>query len=168
MESYGWRGQGSSNQPETGIAQALDYYARYGGELLGARRSDNPLTLTHVRWHDQSGHVYDATHSPETSGDIDSAEREVWVQLALDLPVAAAGSVSTGGNSTSMQGITVTSGSDTGRAEFGLPQSRPGPIAPCDPGGGASFSERGMNPEPPGMPAPGKGAPRHEEGGCCG
>src|SRR6185312_9594882 len=91
MESYGWRGQGSSNQPETGIAQALDYYARYGGELLGARRSDNPLTLTHVRWHDQSGHVYDATHSPEMSGEIDSAEREVWVQLALDLPVAAAG-----------------------------------------------------------------------------
>ncbi len=91
MESYGWRGQGSSNQPETGIAQALDYYARFGGELLGARRSDNPLTLTHVRWHDQSGHVYDATHSPEMSGDIDSAEREVWVQLALDLPIAAAG-----------------------------------------------------------------------------
>jgi hypothetical protein len=91
MESYGWRGQGGPNQPETGIAQALDYYARYGGELLGARRSDNPLTLTHVRWHDQSGHVYDASHSPEMSGEIDSAEREVWVQLALDLPVAAAG-----------------------------------------------------------------------------
>ncbi len=91
MESYGWRGQGGPNQPETGIAQALDYYARYGGELLGARRSDNPLTLTHVRWHDQSGHVYDAAHSPEMNGDIDSAEREVWVQLALDLPVAAAG-----------------------------------------------------------------------------
>lgn len=91
MESYGWRGQGSSNQPETGIAQALDYFARYGGELLGARRSDNPLTLTHVRWHDQSGHVYDATHSPEMSGEIDTAEREVWVQLALDLPIAAAG-----------------------------------------------------------------------------
>ena len=91
MESYGWRGQGSSNQPETGIAQALDYFARYGGELLGARRSDNPLTLTHVRWRDQSGHVYDATHSPEMGGEIDSAEREIWVQLALDLPVAAAG-----------------------------------------------------------------------------
>jgi hypothetical protein len=91
MDSYGWKGQGSSSQPETGIAQALDYYARYGGELLGARRSDNPLTLTHVRWHDQSGHVFDAAHSPEMNGDIDSAEREVWVQLALDLPIAAAG-----------------------------------------------------------------------------
>ncbi len=91
MEAYGWNGQGSSNQPETGIAQVLDYFARYGGELLGARRSDNPLTLTHVRWHDQSGHVLDASHSPETSGDIDAAEREVWVQLALDLPIAAAG-----------------------------------------------------------------------------
>ncbi len=91
MDSFGWKGQGSSSQPETGIAQVLDYYARYGGELLGARRSDNPLTLTHVRWHDQSGHVFDASHSPEMSGDIDSAEREVWVQLALDLPIAAAG-----------------------------------------------------------------------------
>lgn len=91
MDEHGWRGQGSSNQPETGIAQVLAYYVRYGGELLGARRSDNPLTLTHVRWHDQSGHVLDATHSPESDGDIDAAEREVWVQLALDLPIAAAG-----------------------------------------------------------------------------
>lgn len=91
MDEHGWRGQGSSNQPETGIAQVLAYFVRYGGELLGARRSDNPLTLTHVRWHDQSGHVLDAMHSPESDGDIDAAEREVWVQLALDLPIAAAG-----------------------------------------------------------------------------
>lgn len=91
MDAYGWKGQGSSSQPETGIAQVLDYYARYGGELLGARRSDNPLTLTNVRWHDQSGHVLEANHSPETDGNIDSAEREIWVQLALDLPIAAAG-----------------------------------------------------------------------------
>lgn len=91
MDAHGWGGHGSSSQPETGIAQVLDYYTRYGGELLGARRSDNPLTLTHVRWHDPSGHVLDASHSPESDGDIDAAEREVWVQLALDLPVAAAG-----------------------------------------------------------------------------
>ncbi|MGE5335500.1 MAG: hypothetical protein ACM3N4_12425 [Nitrososphaerota archaeon] len=91
MDEHGWRGQGSPNQPDTGIAQVLGYYARYGGELLGARRSDNPLTLTHVRWHDQSGHVLDASHLPEMDGDIDTAEREVWVQLALDLPIAAAG-----------------------------------------------------------------------------
>lgn len=91
MEAYGWRGQGSPSQPDTGIAQVLEYFARYGGELLGARRSDNPLTLTHVRWHDQSGHVFDASHSPEMDGDIDAAEREVWVQLALDLPITAAG-----------------------------------------------------------------------------
>lgn len=91
MDEHGWRGHGSPSQPDTGIAQVLAYYARYGGELLGARRSDNPLTLTHVRWHDQSGHVFDAIHSPEVDGDVDAAEREVWVQLALDLPVAAAG-----------------------------------------------------------------------------
>jgi hypothetical protein len=91
MDAHGWRGHGSSNQPDTGIAQALDYYARFGGELLGARRSDNPLTLTHVRWYDQSGHMLDAAHSPEMEGYISAAEREVWVQLALDLPIAAAG-----------------------------------------------------------------------------
>ncbi len=91
MDEHGWRGQGSPNQPDTGIAQVLAYYSRYGGELLGARRSDNPLTLTHVRWRDQSGHVFDAVHSPEMDGGIDAAEREVWVQLALDLPIAAAG-----------------------------------------------------------------------------
>ncbi len=91
MGEFGWRGQGGPSQPETGIEQVLTYYARYGGELLGARRSDNPLTLTHVRWHDQAGHVLDATHSPERDGDVDVAEREVWVQLALDLPIAAAG-----------------------------------------------------------------------------
>ena len=91
MDEHGWRGQGSSNQPDTGIAQVLAYFSRYGGELLGARRSDNPLTLTHVRWHDQSGHVLDASHSPEADGDVEAAEREVWVQLALDLPIAAAG-----------------------------------------------------------------------------
>lgn len=91
MGELGWRGQGGPSQPETGIEQVLAYYARYGGELLGARRSDNPLTLTHVRWHDQAGHVLDASHSPERDGDVDSAEREVWVQLALDLPIAAAG-----------------------------------------------------------------------------
>ena len=91
MDEHGWRGQGSSNQPDTGIAQVLAYFSRYGGEVLGARRSDNPLTLTHVRWHDQSGHVLDASHSPESDGDVDAAEREVWVQLALDLPIAAAG-----------------------------------------------------------------------------
>ncbi|HEU5347276.1 MAG TPA: hypothetical protein VFU63_01565 [Ktedonobacterales bacterium] len=91
MDQHGWRGQGSPSQPDTGIAQVLSYYTRYGGELLGARRSDNPLTLTHVRWHDQAGHVFDASHSPDMDGDIDAAEREVWVQLALDLPIAAAG-----------------------------------------------------------------------------
>ena len=91
MDDYGWRGQGGPSQPETGIEQVLAYYARYGGELLGARRSDNPLTLTHVRWHDQAGHVLDASHSPERDGDVDVAEREIWVQLALDLPIAAAG-----------------------------------------------------------------------------
>lgn len=91
MGELGWRGQGGPSQPETGIEQVLAYYARYGGELLGARRSDNPLTLTHVRWHDQAGHILDASHSPERDGDVDAAEREVWVQLALDLPIAAAG-----------------------------------------------------------------------------
>jgi hypothetical protein len=91
MDEHGWRGQGGPSQPDTGIAQALAYYVRYGGELLGARRSDNPLTLTHVRWHDQAGHVLDAIHSPEMDGAVDAAEREVWVQLALDLPIAAAG-----------------------------------------------------------------------------
>jgi len=91
MGELGWRGQGGPSQPETGIEQVLAYYSRYGGELLGARRSDNPLTLTHVRWHDQAGHVLDASHSPERDGDVDASEREIWVQLALDLPIAAAG-----------------------------------------------------------------------------
>ncbi len=73
--------------PDTGIFELLHAYATQGGHLFGARRSaENPLTLTHVRWQSPTGTILEAVRSPD-SGDLGSTEeRDVWVQLALQLP----------------------------------------------------------------------------------
>lgn len=90
MADGGW-GYGGPNQPETGVSQVLAGYAARGGQLLGARRwSDNPLTLTHLRWVGPDGFTVEAQRRPEHEATMLPEEREIWVQLALHCPVSAA------------------------------------------------------------------------------
>lgn len=87
MSETAWE-QGGARPTETGIARVLSAYAVHGGELHGARRSsENPLTLTHVRWKAMGGKTLDAIRAPEEEG-LEPKERDAWVQLALHLPMA--------------------------------------------------------------------------------
>ncbi|MBF6589985.1 MAG: hypothetical protein IVW57_05565 [Ktedonobacterales bacterium] len=90
MAENSW-GHGGPVQPETGIGQVLAGYAARGGHLLGARRwPDNPLTMTHARWHGPDGFILDAVRRPNDDEVISPEEREVWVQLALHCSMAVA------------------------------------------------------------------------------
>jgi hypothetical protein len=64
-------------------------YAARGGQLFGARRwLENPLTLTHLRWHAPDGFAVEAVRPPGDDADALPEEREIWVQLALHCPMA--------------------------------------------------------------------------------
>jgi len=76
----------------TGLAEVLESYATRGGQLLGSRRwSENPLTLTHVRWQGAQGVGMEAVRRPDDDGDLSPDERDVWVQLALGFPATYMG-----------------------------------------------------------------------------
>ena len=86
MASIGW-GHGGPAESDTGILQALSAFVSQGGQLLGARRwMENPLTLTHVRWHGPSSMTVDAFRDPLHDTLLSAEERDVWIQLALTFP----------------------------------------------------------------------------------
>lgn len=86
MSDTDWE-QGSARWTETGIARVLSAYAVHGGQLFGARRSaENPLTLTHVRWRALGGNTVEAVRAP-SEDELDAAERDAWVQLAIHLSI---------------------------------------------------------------------------------
>lgn len=77
----------NDGRTSTGIGAVLDGYAHRGGHLVGARRwAENPLTLTHVHWVGPAGEQAEAVRPPGDDWGIGAAERDVWVQLALDFP----------------------------------------------------------------------------------
>jgi hypothetical protein len=83
------RGQGGLTDvnSETGLAEVLQAYLTYGGQLGGARRlADNPLALTHVRWLGPAGQFLDAVRRPVDEVALSPAEREAWLRLALHYP----------------------------------------------------------------------------------
>jgi hypothetical protein len=83
------RGYGRAGERDTGVSQVLQAFAAQGGQLFGARRwSENPLTLTHVRWVGPAGMVLDGVREPEDDDRTLPEERDVWVQLALHFPSA--------------------------------------------------------------------------------
>jgi hypothetical protein len=86
MTDVRW-GQGGSAETDTGILEVLVAFVAQGGQLYGARRwEENPLTLTHVRWHGPSGGLLDAFRQPGSTVSSDDVESNVWVQLALTFP----------------------------------------------------------------------------------
>jgi hypothetical protein len=86
MANAGW-GHGGPAESETGILQALMAFVAQGGQLFGARRwSENPLTLTHVRWQGPSGMTVEAFRDPLGDAALGGEERDVWIQLALTFP----------------------------------------------------------------------------------
>ncbi len=86
MAGSDW-GQGRPSAPHTTIFQVLLAYATQGGRLFAARRSaDNPLTLTHVVWQGPAGLALEAARSPDADDLGSPEERDVWVQLALQVP----------------------------------------------------------------------------------
>ncbi len=90
MEDYARRqswGPAYDGRTRTGIAGVLDGYAHRGGQLVGARAgAENPLVLTHVRWIGPRGELLDAVRPPDDDAGLGTAEREVWVELALGFP----------------------------------------------------------------------------------
>jgi hypothetical protein len=91
MADAGW-GRGRPVEADTGIYDVLLAYVTQGGQLLGARRwTDNPLTLTHVRWLGRNGGSLEALRRPDHDAVSSPEEREVWVQLALHVPTAQSG-----------------------------------------------------------------------------
>lgn len=77
--------RGGSGASETGIDQVLGEYTNRGGTLMGACRwSQNPLTLTHVRWTGNNGEILEAYRRPDDDSGMGPDEREVWVDLAVD------------------------------------------------------------------------------------
>jgi hypothetical protein len=86
MASIGW-GHGGPAESDTGILQALLAFVSQGGHLFGARRwAENPLTLTHVRWHGPTNMTFDAVRDPLHDISLGDEERDVWIQLALTFP----------------------------------------------------------------------------------
>lgn len=78
----------------TGLTDLLSAFVAYGGQIAGARRwADNPLALTHVRWHGPAGQLLDAARHPGDEAWLAQGEREAWVQLALHYPATAQPSV---------------------------------------------------------------------------
>ena len=74
----------------TGLAELLAAFVAHGGQMAGSRRwAENPLALTHVRWHGPAGQLLDAARHPGDEGWLTQGEREAWVQLALHYPVTA-------------------------------------------------------------------------------
>ncbi|HEX8996032.1 MAG TPA: hypothetical protein VF812_08370 [Ktedonobacterales bacterium] len=66
------------------IATVLIAYGQQGGALFAAYRlPDNPLVLSHVRWHGDSGEVIDAQHGSDGVQNLPQEEREAWAQIAL-------------------------------------------------------------------------------------
>lgn len=92
MADAAWR-QGRPAEIETGLAQVLLSYATQGGQLFGARRwTENPLTLTHVRWQGVGGATLEAFRQPGSDDALSQEEREVWVQIAVNMPIGQAAS----------------------------------------------------------------------------
>jgi len=90
MASVGW-GQGSPEEPDTKIAQALISYAMRGGALFSARRwAENPLTLTHALWQSPDGDTLEAYRPPDDDLNLFPEEREAWVQVAVHTMAEAA------------------------------------------------------------------------------
>ncbi len=86
-DSYWNATPGRQGLSATGIAEVLEAYSTYGGQLMGARRwAQNPLTLTHVRWMGPRGAQVDAVRAPERDATLDDVELQVWIELALDFP----------------------------------------------------------------------------------
>ena len=89
MANVGW-GSGGPAESDTGILQALLAFVSQGGQLFGARRwTENPLTLTHVRWQGPSSMTVDAFRDPLRDTSLSAEERDVWIELALDLSPSA-------------------------------------------------------------------------------
>lgn len=79
-------GYSSSRSHDRGvsIATVLIAYGQQGGALYAAyRMPDNPLVISHVRWHGDSGEVIDAQHHSDRAHDLPREEREAWAQIAL-------------------------------------------------------------------------------------
>lgn len=89
MAETGWRHGSPAEPQDAGLFHVLMSYISQGGQLLGARRwADNPLTLTHVRWHGLSGLIVEARRDPTHDDAVSEQERGVWVQLALTMPTS--------------------------------------------------------------------------------
>lgn len=88
MANAGW-GYGRPAETDTGILHVLTGYVTQGGQLYGARRwAENPLTLTHVRWQGPGGASAEAFRRPDMDDNGSDGERQVWVQLALNMPAS--------------------------------------------------------------------------------
>jgi hypothetical protein len=74
----------------TGLAELLSAFVAHGGQMAGSRRwAENPLALTHVRWHGPAGQMLDAARHPGDAGWLTQGERDAWVQLALHYPATS-------------------------------------------------------------------------------
>ena len=74
----------------TGLSEIMSAFVAHGGQLAGARRwPENPLALTHVRWHGPAGQLLDAVRHPGDEAWLLQGERDAWVQLALHYPATA-------------------------------------------------------------------------------
>lgn len=158
MAQSGW-GQGRSAEADAGLLDVLTALVSQGGALYGARRlADSPLTLTDVRWQGAGGTMMDASRRNPTENDEPNAEREVWVQLALNCPIPRPPQA----QESPWQPIAVTREAAMGwvsSLRHEREQARRASSASYGPGGGSLPYPSGHGPSVPGRADPSRHAP---------